>query len=125
MNNKISNNSNQTPRKSTYTSTTFIIVICCLSLVFIAVYSYNYYKSIKLLATSITLPYASCPDYWDSIGNGRCQNTNALGSCSKDVGANIMDFSSEVFTNTNTGNYAKCKWATGCNVSWSNIDRLC
>ena len=25
----------------------------------------------------------------------------------------------------NTGNYSKCKWASACGVSWSNIDRLC
>ena len=119
------NNTSQIPRKSTYSSTTFIIIIGCLSLLFIIIYSYNSYQEAKLLATSVTLPYASCPDYWDSIGTGRCQNSNALGKCSKDVGANIMDFSGEVFTNRNTGNYAKCKWANACNVSWSNIDRLC
>jgi len=121
----MSNNSNHSIRKSTYTSTTFIIIIGCLSLAFIAIYMYNYYKKLKLLSTSITLPYSSCPDYWDSIGNGQCQNTKALGTCSKDVGANIIDFSNEVFTNANTGNYAKCKVANACNISWSNIDRLC
>jgi len=36
-----------------------------------------------------------------------------------------MDFSGVIFTNANTGNYAKCKWAKACNVSWSGIDRLC
>jgi len=36
-----------------------------------------------------------------------------------------MDFNSDVFTNVNSGNYAKCKWAKGCNVSWGSIDRLC
>ena len=50
---------------------------------------------------------------------------NALGSCSKTEGANVMDFGGEVFTNKNTGDYAKCKWAKSCNVSWGNIDRLC
>ena len=124
-NSKMNNANNQLPRKSTYSSTTFMIIIGCLSLIFIIIYLYNSYKSAKLLMTSATLPYTICPDYWDSVGNGRCQNTNALGSCSKDAGANIMDFSGEVFTNMNTGNYAKCKWANACNVSWNNIDRLC
>ena len=40
-------------------------------------------------------------------------------------GADVIDFSSEVFTNANTGNYAKCRWAKGCNVSWGGIDRSC
>ena len=68
---------------------------------------------------------STCPDYWDSIGSGKCQNTNSLGSCSNTEGANVMDFSGEVFTNKNTGDYAKCKWAKSCNVSWGHIDRGC
>ena len=72
-----------------------------------------------------TVPIAQCPDYWESIGNGKCKNTNALGSCSTTAGANVMDFSGEVFTNANTGNYAKCKWAQACNVSWGGVERLC
>jgi hypothetical protein len=36
-----------------------------------------------------------------------------------------MDFNDEIFLNNTTGNYAKCKWAKGCNVYWGNIDRLC
>lgn len=120
-------NNNQTLKKppATYSSTTFFIIIGVLLLVFIIVYSYNKYKKNQLLTTSITLPYAMCPDYWDSIGNGKCQNTNNLGSCSKSPGNNIVDFSTEIFTNKNIGDYTKCKWANKCNVSWSNINRLC
>ena len=120
-------NNNQAVRKSTYSTTTVIIIVGVLALAFIIVYLYNYYKefSAKLLAANSTLSYTSCPDYWDSIGKSKCQNSNLLGSCSKSAGANIMDFSGEVFTNKNTGNYSKCKWAKACNVSWSNIDRLC
>ena len=121
------NNNNQSVRKTTYTSTTLFIVIGVLGILFIIVYLYNYYKNFKasLLATNATKYYTACPDYWDSIGNSKCQNTNSLGSCSKDPGANIMDFGGEVFTNSNTGNYSKCRWSKACNVSWSNIDRLC
>lgn len=121
------NNSNQTIRKNTYSTTTVIIIVSIISLVFIIVYLYNYYKEFKakLLATTATRILATCPDYWDSIGNDKCQNTNSIGNCSREAGANIMDFSGEVFTNKNTGNYSKCKWAKACNVSWSNIDKLC
>lgn len=118
---------NSTIRRNTYSSTTIIIILSILALAFIIVYLYNNYKDLqnKLLATNITKSNPNCPDYWDSIGNGKCQNTNSLGSCSKMPGANIMDFSSEVFTNKTTGDYAKCKWAKACNVSWNNINKLC
>ena len=118
-------NANQPVKKSTYSSTTFIIIIGVLLLAYVIVYLYNNYKAASLLATSSTIAYSICPSYWDSIGNSKCKNTNSLGSCSTESGANIMDFSAKVFTNVNTGNYAKCKWANACNVTWSGIDRLC
>ena len=119
------NNNSKIIRKTNYSSTTFIVIIGVLSLAFVIVYIYNTYKAAKLLATSVTIPYSICPAYWDSIGNGKCQNTNAIGSCSKDKGSNIVDFSGEIFTNKNTGDYSKCKWANYCNVSWSGINKLC
>ena len=119
------NNNNQYIRKTTYSSTTFIIILSVLSLIFIIIYIYNNYYSVLLPKPTGTIMSSTCPDYWDSIGKSQCQNTNGLGSCSKTPGANIMDFSNTVFTNTNTGDYSKCKWAKACNVSWSNIDRIC
>ena len=121
----MNNNVNQPKKQSTYTSSTFIIIVGVLSLLFIIIYLYNNYKAASLLATNVTIAYSMCPNYWDSMGNGKCKNTNSLGTCSKTAGSNIMDFSGDVFTNKNTGNYSKCKWANACNVSWSNIDRLC
>jgi len=121
------NNTNTTIRKQTYSTSTVIIVVGTIVFVGLCIYLYNSYKAFKakLLATNVTLAYTTCPDYWDSIGNSKCQNTNSLGSCSTTAGANIMDFSGDVFNNGNTGNYAKCKWAKACNIAWSNIDRLC
>jgi hypothetical protein len=119
-------NNNAQIRKSTYTSTTAMIIIGVLILAFIVMYLYNTYISYKNnIATTATKASAACPDYWDSIGNNKCQNSNSLGTCSNTPGANIMDFSGEIFNNANTGNYSKCKWANGCNVSWSGIERLC
>lgn len=122
----MSNNNTQI-RKTTYSSSSVMIIVGVLVLAFIVIYLYNSYKNFKanLLATTATNAGATCPDYWDSIGNGKCQNTNSLGSCSNTPGANIVDFSGEIFKNLNTGNYSKCKFAKSCNVSWSNIDRLC
>ena len=121
-------NNNTSVRKQTYSSSTVVIIISLLALVGICIYLYNSYKEFKarlLSANSAANAYTECPDYWDTIGNGKCQNVNSLGSCSKIKGANTMDFSGEVFTNTNTGNYAKCKWAKACNIAWGNIDRMC
>lgn len=120
-------NNNTTIRKQTYSSTTLIIFVGVLALFGLIIYLYNNYKNFKanILKTDATIAYTSCPDYWDAIGNGKCKNSKGLGSCSTLPGANVMDFSGEVFTNTNTGNYAKCKWAKACNVSWGNIERLC
>lgn len=118
-------NNNNSIRQSTYSSTTVIIILAILVLAFIIVYLYNNYKDSKKKVSEATRPIPMCPDYWDSIGNGKCQNTNSLGSCSKMPGANIMDFNSEVFTNKTGGDYAKCKWAKACNVSWANVNQLC
>lgn len=121
------NNNSQSVRKYHYTSSTVLVIIGVLGFCGLCVYLYNNYKDFKakLLATAATHAAMSCPDYWDSLGNGKCQNTKMLGSCSNKPEANIMDFSGEIFTNKNTGDYAKCKWANACNVSWSGIDRSC
>lgn len=118
---------NHSIRRQTYSSSTVLIIVSILVLVGICIYLYNSYKDFKkkLLATNATMAYTTCPDYWDTIGNSKCQNSKSLGSCSKFPPSNIMDFSGEVFTNNNTGNYAKCKWAKACNIAWSGVDRLC
>ena len=119
-------NNNRPIRRQTYTSDTIMIMVGVLVLAGICIYLYNNYKALKhSIMPTATLAMPQCPDYWDSVGNGQCQNTNGLGSCSTTPGANKMDFGGEIFTNANTGNYAKCKWAKACNVSWSGIDRLC
>ena len=117
-------NNNQTIRKATYSSDTVIIIIGVLSLIFIIIYIYQNYKKMLPSPTGNIIS-TTCPDYWESIGKNQCKNVNGLGSCSNTEGANIMDFGVDVFTNTNTGDYSKCKWAKSCNVSWGNIDRLC
>ena len=125
MNNTILNT--KTIRKTTYTSDKVIMIVGVLGLIFIIIYIYNNYNKIiaSTMPTATGMIGATCPDYWDSIGNSKCQNSKKIGSCSKTDGADVMDFSSEVFTNINMGNYAKCKWAKGCNVSWGGVDRLC
>ena len=110
------------------TTDVFIYIMGILSLILIIIYFYNQYKSINQSitgSTSTTSPnYTPCPDYWNTVGPNQCQNINQLGSCAiKDK--TVMDFSDSVFNSSSTGNYAKCKWAKGCNVFWSGIDKLC
>lgn len=126
MNNITSNT--KSIRKTTYTSDKVIIIVGVLGLLFVIIYIYNNYK--KIIASTMPtvtggMVGATCPDYWDSIGNGKCQNSKKIGSCSITDGADVMDFNSDVFTNVNIGTYAKCKWAKGCNVSWGGVDRVC
>lgn len=122
----MNNNNRTTIRKQTYTTDTIMLIVGFLILAGIGIYLYNNYKALKNAAfPTATSQAPQCPDYWESIGNGQCKNTNGLGSCSTSPNSNIMDFSGVVFTNGNTGNYAKCKWAKACNVSWSGIDRIC
>lgn len=109
-----------------YSTTTIIYVILFLVLALGIVYLWNFYKTFKSqLLPSQAMLKADCPDYWESIGDGKCQNVNVLGSCANQPGTNIVDFSGDIFTNSNTGDYAKCKWATACSMSWTGIDRVC
>ncbi len=109
-----------------YSTTTVIYIIGFLAFVLGCVYLYNYYKAFKakLMATQAQL-VTNCPDYWESVGDKVCKNVNFLGSCANTTLSNTVDFSGEIFTNSNTGDYAKCKWAKECNMPWSGIDRIC
>jgi len=110
-----------------YINTTIVIyVIGFLILVLMIVFFYNEYKKIKdeQKKNQKDTYYAPCPDYWESVGNNKCMNSFKLGKCSLEDNT-VMDFNDEIFLNNATGNYAKCKWAKGCNVYWGNIDRLC
>jgi hypothetical protein len=120
-------NSNTVIRKQHYTSTTVLVIVGVLGFTGLCIYLYNSYKEFKekLKTKSKDAKFLECPDYWDTLGNGKCQNTKFLGGCSNKPGENIMDFGGEIFTNKNAGDYAKCKWASYCNVAWGGIDRLC
>jgi hypothetical protein len=109
-----------------YSTTTVIYIIGFLIFAFACVYLYNYYKSFKakLQATQAQL-IPECPDYWETIGDKKCKNVNFLGSCANSSNNNIVDFSGEIFTNSNTGDYTKCKWAKACSMPWSGIERVC
>jgi hypothetical protein len=109
-----------------YSTTTVIYIIGFLSVALAIIYLYHFYKTLKnkISATQANIS-TDCPDYWESSGNGKCKNVNLLGSCATSVDSSTVDFSGELFTNNNTGNYAKCMWAKACSMPWSGIERLC
>ena len=109
-----------------YTSTVVIYIIGLLGLVLMIVYFWNQYKAVQAQVAANTQErlMAPCPDYWQNVGDNKCQNVFKLGNCAL-ADNSVMDFSDKVFQDVSTGNYAKCRWAKSCNVYWGNIDRLC
>ena len=58
----------------------------------------------------------ACPDYWQLLLDGRCQNVQGLGSnCQSPV-----DFNTPQFTG-DKGATARCKFAKGCDIEWDGI----
>jgi hypothetical protein len=54
----------------------------------------------------------ACPDYWTMSDDGKCKNTNNLGTCSD---MNEMDF-------TDYDACAKYKWTKKCGVTWDGLN---
>lgn len=84
----------------------FIIIFFIVCLI---VYSYHLKKE---WPPSIS----PCPDWWKSIGQGKCLNQKGMGSCNK----KIMNFNESVFKGSE-GLCAKYTWAKNCNISWDGI----
>lgn len=93
--------------------------------VFIIYYSYTSYTSYLEQKKQDPRPFPKCPDYWDSLGDGKCRNTHRIGKCRIKDDVNIVDFTGDIFTDKRTGNYMKCKWAKECHAPWEGIDDLC
>ena len=111
---------------NTYITTTVVIYIIGILVLFLMIiYFYNEYKKLKEedRKNKKDIYYSNCPDYWESVGEGKCKNTFKLGKCALDNNS-IMDFNDDIFKNTD-GNYAKCKWAKSCDTYWANINKLC
>ena len=64
----------------------------------------------------------ACPDYWQKLQNGKCQNVQGLGSnCTSPMNFNTPEFGDEK-------NLKKmCEFAKGCNIEWDGItnNQLC
>lgn len=111
-----------------YTSTTAMVMVGVIGLSILSIYFYNMYKDFKaksLEEAKNNIKPPECPDYWVSLGNKKCKNTMKLGKCNRTDGNDVIDFNNVIFTNANTGDYSKCKWARACDVYWSGVDRAC
>ena len=132
------NNNKTTTTTSYLTTNTFILVIGILCIVLAAVYFYNQYKAvqkkIKANERKEHLPN-DCPDYWiinnqqhnkkGELTSIKCNNKHKLGICALNPNENSFTFGDEIFTNPNTKDLARCKWAKQCQVAWTGYDHLC
>ncbi len=102
---------------------TFAVVL----FIFILVYYYRQYsKEIKAQQKGDKIIRAECPDYWMVEGPAKCRNVNKMGLClTRGQEGGLMDFDTDFFKNQQTGNYAKCRGAKKCKVSWDGIDDIC
>ncbi len=93
----------------------------------IIIYYYKQYASeVKSKVKGDKIIRAECPDYWLVEGPSKCRNANKMGLCFKNGdNGGLMDFDTDFFKNPQTGNYAKCRWAKKCHVSWDGIDDIC
>lgn len=94
---------------------------------FVIYYLYKAYKDANnSLKKKDDRPIPKCPDYWESIEEGKCQNTHKISKCNLDpYPDNIANFNDAMFTNKVSGNYMKCKWSKECHAPWEGIDDLC
>lgn len=105
-----------------------IVVILLVIIIFAVVVFLEYRKSNKDKNSLKFPPFPSkCPDYWISVGDGKCKNINNIGLCKKYNGSkdsDVMDFNDDIFKGEK-GMYYKCSWARKCRVPWEGIDQLC
>jgi hypothetical protein len=93
--------------------------------IFVLYYSYTAYKSFTQPKKKDTRPYPKCPDYWESVENGKCRNVHKIGKCRLNTSGDTVDFSGPVFQSKKRGDYMRCKWAKECHAPWEGIDDLC
>ena len=75
----------------------------------------------KESTSTLTFPpqVGGCPDFWQKLLDGRCQNVQGLGSnC-----ASPMDFNTQNFEG-DAGRESKCKFAKGCEIEWDGITNV-
>jgi len=104
-----------------------VIFLGVLIVIWVLVYTYNMFKAMKKKEKEARkIKPNMCPDYWESLGNNRCKNVHKIGKCNLgDIGCNIADFNSEIFTNKKVGNIVKCQWSKDCESPWEGISNLC
>lgn len=102
------------------------ITVIGIVMVFVIYYSYTSYNAFINRKKPDPRPFPKCPDYWESIGDGKCRNTHKIGTCrTGNSPDDTVDFNSDIFTDKTSGNYMKCKWAKECHAPWEGISDLC
>ena len=95
-----------------------IWLIISLIIIFIIISIYYIIKFIKIFKKTSSSDWPpvilNCPDYWNDLGDGNCENIHNLGNCS-----GIKDFSSF------KDDIDKCEFVRKCNITWEGIDRKC
>jgi len=128
VNNLANNIANNKGIIGTYSNLHVVVIfVSVLIIVWVLVYTYNRFKTQKKKAKQqAKIKPAECPDYWESLGNNRCKNIHNIGKCNLgDVGSNIADFSSDIYTHKRIGNTSKCEWSKTCESPWEGISNLC
>lgn len=94
--------------------------------IFVLYYIYTVYKQVFAEKKKDPRPLPRCPDYWESVGDGKCRNVHKIGKCRTGKSPDdIVNFNEGAFTHKKAGNYMKCKWAQGCETPWEGINDLC
>ena len=126
--NNINNIANNKGISGTYSNLHVVVIfVSVLIVVWVLVYTYNRFKAQKKKAKEdAKIKPAICPDYWESLGDNRCKNVHKIGKCNLgDVGSDITDFNSEIYTHKKIGNISKCEWSKKCESPWEEISNLC
>ena len=127
INNTINNISNNGLIKNYSNLHVVVIFLGVLIVLWVLVYTYNKIKESRKKEKKLAeIKPAMCPDYWESLGNNRCKNVHHIGKCNLgDVGSNVAEFKSDIFTNKNIGDTSKCQWSKECESPWEGISNLC
>ena len=91
------------------------ITVCVIFMIFVIwkIYRDNY--NLKKVAWPPEI--YKCPDYW-TFENGRCKNTENIGSGVRSVRPIQPGYSTKSLKK-------RCKWTKKNNVPWHGIDNLC
>jgi hypothetical protein len=87
-----------------------VIFVLCMLLIAFSIYRNKY-------NTDYPPVISDCPDYWEFLEDGSCQNTHYLGSSQC---ATNMDFTIPLYSGS-SGMCQRQTWAKSCGIVWDGI----